>query len=74
MKRINFSTFLAVLAALALCGLNTARALDFHVATAEAAAAFFTHKSFILPIPPRRYPTRARAASRRPDCGTGDIR
>ena len=46
-------------------------ATDFHVAAAETASAFFAHINL---SPPRRFPIRARAAARRWDCGSGDIR
>lgn len=43
-----------------------------HLATAQTAAAFFTH--IIAPVLPLQYRVRARAAARRLDCGNGDIR
>lgn len=43
---------------------------DFHVANAEAAAAFFTHIILVLR---RRFLVPAPAANRRLDCGSGDI-
>ena len=42
---------------------------DLHV-SAQSASAFFAH---IKQPPPRRFPVPARAATRRLDCGTGDI-
>jgi hypothetical protein len=45
---------------------------DLHLATAQTAAAFFTH--IIAPVLRRRYRVRARAAVRRQDGGNGDIR
>jgi ABC-type lipoprotein release transport system permease subunit len=45
-------------------------AAHLHVA-AQTASAFFAH---IKRPPPRRFPVPARAATRRSDYGTGDIR
>jgi hypothetical protein len=46
-------------------------AADFHVVATETASAFFAHINL---SPPRRFPVRARAATRRWDYGSGDIR
>jgi hypothetical protein len=46
-------------------------AADFHIAATETASAFFAHINL---SPPRRFPVRARAATRRWDYGSGDIR
>jgi len=46
-------------------------AADFYIVAAETASAFFAH---IKISPPRRFPVPARAATRRSDYGSGDIR